>query len=86
MSDGDTHSLSDCERAIDAFARKVTRVPAAMSESDVAVLRRHGLSDRAIYDAAAIASFFNFVNRVALSLGVPLEPDWENMLDRGTLP
>jgi len=38
-------------------------------------LRAAGLPDSAVHDAAAIAAYFNFVNRVALGLGVELEPE-----------
>ncbi|WP_339655962.1 peroxidase-related enzyme [uncultured Salegentibacter sp.] len=38
-------------------------------------LREVGLSDEAILDAALVVSYFNFVNRMVLSLGVELERD-----------
>lgn len=44
-----------------------------MTESDVRALREEGLGDQAIHDAACIVAYFNFVNRVALGLGVELE-------------
>ncbi len=37
-------------------------------------MRAAGLSDAGIHDATAITAYFNFVNRVALGLGVELEP------------
>lgn len=45
-----------------------------MTEGDVSRLRKLGLSDRAINDATQVISFFNYINRVADSLGVDLEP------------
>lgn len=45
-----------------------------MTRADTEDLRAEGLSDAGIHDAAAIVSYFNFVNRIALGLGVELEP------------
>lgn len=38
-------------------------------------LRNAGFNDPAILDAALVVSYFNFVNRIVLSLGVELEQD-----------
>lgn len=45
-----------------------------MTESDVEELRRHGLSDRAIHDLTQVASYFNYINRMADGLGIDPEP------------
>lgn len=45
-----------------------------MALADIEDLRAEGLSDAAIHDGAAIVAYFNFVNRLALGLGVELEP------------
>ncbi len=55
------------------YAIKLTRSPAAITEENIDMLRRAGLEDAAIHSAAAIVSYFNFVNRIALGLGVELE-------------
>jgi uncharacterized peroxidase-related enzyme len=55
------------------FAFKLTQSPGIISEGDVASLRDAGLSDTAIHDLTAIVAYFNFVNRMALGLGVDLE-------------
>ncbi len=39
------------------------------------LLRAVGLSDAAILDATLVISYFNFVNRIVLSLGVDIEQD-----------
>jgi len=52
------------------YAEKLTSAPEAMTESDLAELRAVGLDDRDILDLALIAGYHNFVNRVALGLGV----------------
>ena len=38
-------------------------------------LKQEGLDDRAVLDAALVISYFNFVNRMVLGLGVHLEED-----------
>lgn len=44
-----------------------------MSEQDVERLRENGFDDAAIHDATQIISYFNYINRVADSLGI--EPE-----------
>jgi len=51
-------------------AEKLTSAPSAMTESDLGELRAVGLSDRDILDLTLIVGYFNFVNRIALGLGV----------------
>jgi uncharacterized protein YciW len=41
-----------------------------MTESDLGELRAVGLSDRDILDLSLVVAYFNFVNRIALGLGV----------------
>ncbi len=65
--------LSGADRALCAFAEKLTRTPAAMTPADVDALRAHGFDDRAIHDAVQIIGYFNYINRVADGLGV--EPE-----------
>ena len=51
-------------------AEKLTTAPGAMTESDLGELRAEGLSDADILDITLIVGYFNFVNRIALGLGV----------------
>lgn len=69
-------ALTPRQRALVDYALKLTLRPAEMVEADVAALRAAGLSDAGIHDAAAVAAYFNFVNRIALGLGVSLEEAW----------
>lgn len=56
-----------------AFAEKLTRTPAQMSQDDIRSLRRSGFSDQDIHDIVQIAAYFNYINRVADGLGLPPE-------------
>ena len=56
-------------------AEKLTTAPEAMTESDLGELRAVGLSDEDILDVTLITAYFNFVNRVALGLGVEFTPE-----------
>jgi uncharacterized peroxidase-related enzyme len=53
------------QRAMLDFAVKLTVEPHAIEEADREALRKSGLSDRDIWDIAAVAGFFNMSNRVA---------------------
>ena len=66
-------SLTEQERAMLDYAAKLTRSPAQVTPDDLAQLRRTGFEDRAILQINLIASFFNYINRVADGLGVGRE-------------
>src|SRR6202049_2371077 len=53
------------QRALLDFAVKLTAEPWAIDETDRKAVRDAGLSDRDIWDIAAVAGFFNMSNRVA---------------------
>ena len=51
-----------------------------MAEAHILELRQSGFDDSAIHDAAQVISYFNYINRIADSLNVDLEPHvhaWE---------
>lgn len=60
--------------AILEYAERITRDPATMIEIEIRTLLDRGLSEEAILHAAAIASYFNYINRISDGLGVKLEP------------
>ena len=66
-------ALHAADAALCAFAEAVTRHPASMNETHIAALRTAGFDDRAIHDATQIISYFNYINRIADTLGV--EPE-----------
>lgn len=53
-----------------SYAARLTDKPASITVKDINELREFGLSDKDILDVNLITSYFNFVNRVALGLGV----------------
>ena len=75
-----TAALGAADRALCAFAEKLTREPAGMDSADLDALRGHGFDDAAIHDAVQVVAYFNYINRVADALGVDPEPGiraWE---------
>lgn len=62
--------LASGDRAMLDYAAKLTRDPAAMTAADVDGLRSAGFDDRGILQINLIASWFNYINRVADGLGV----------------
>jgi uncharacterized peroxidase-related enzyme len=65
--------LSDKERTILDYAVQLTKKPSSVQDDDVHTLRQNGCSEQEILDICQIASYFNFVNRMAEGLGVQLE-------------
>lgn len=70
-----TAPLDRRQRPLVAYALKLTQFPHLITEDDINILRRAGISDAAIHDAAAVTAYFNFVNRTASGLGVRLEAE-----------
>jgi alkylhydroperoxidase family enzyme len=61
--------IDDRLRATLAFLEKITLVPGEINTDDIADLRRTGLTDRAILDAAYVCVGFNIIARIADALG-----------------
>jgi alkylhydroperoxidase domain protein len=59
--------------AIVAASVALTTIPMTFGPEHVARLRKAGMDDAAIADIIGAASFFNWANRLMLSLGVPAE-------------
>lgn len=68
-----TAPLNPPDRALCAFAEKLTHRQQEMGRDDVEELRVHGFDDRAIHDAAQVIGYFNYITRLAEALGV--EPE-----------
>jgi uncharacterized peroxidase-related enzyme len=66
--------LSERETAMCDFAVHLTTYPEVHEEKDFTpALKEHGLSDEAVLDVVLVTSYFNFVNRMVMALGVQLE-------------
>lgn len=52
------------------FAVQITEDATRITRDDIEGLKRHGFDDRAILQMTLIASWFNYINRVADALGV----------------
>jgi uncharacterized peroxidase-related enzyme len=61
--------------AILGYATKLTSAPGEVNSDDLEGLREHGLNDLDILRLNLIVSYFNFVNRIALGLGVEFTPE-----------
>ncbi|CAN5840073.1 peroxidase-related enzyme [soil metagenome] len=73
MGESDDDPRTAREKAMCAYATKLTRTPAALEEGDVEALRRAGLDDGEILDLNQVVAYFNYVNRSVLGLGVPVD-------------
>jgi uncharacterized peroxidase-related enzyme len=67
--------LSARERAMLERARSLTLEPGAAQEQHVVGLRAAGLDDEEILHLHLVIAYFNFVNRLALGLGVESTPE-----------
>jgi len=62
--------ISDQERAMLDYVVQITRDATQISPADHDRLRSAGFDDRGILQITLIASWFNYINRVADALGV----------------
>lgn len=67
---GEVPGLSEAERAIMAFSRKVARDATTVTQADVDALRGCGLSDAEIFDVVATAAGRAFFTKLLDGLGV----------------
>jgi uncharacterized peroxidase-related enzyme len=62
--------LSQADRAMLDYTAKLTKEPWRVTSADLEALRRAGFDERGILQINLIASWFNYINRVADGLGV----------------
>jgi uncharacterized peroxidase-related enzyme len=73
------HREADLEvedRAMLDYVVKLTVTPWKVGEADVDRLRGVGFDDVAVLDICQVASYYNYVNRMADGLGVEMESNW----------
>ena len=71
--DWHTAELDEQDRAMLGYVEKLTKNPVSVWKDDMEALRAVGFDDTAILQITLIASFFNYINRVADALGVGRE-------------
>ena len=57
------------------YAKKLTNALETVSESDINLLREYGFSDGEILEINQVTSYFNYVNRSVVGLGVNTDGD-----------
>ena len=62
--------LSEIDMELCHFAKELTQNPNHKNQDSIEQLKKMGISDRAILDATLVISYFNFVNRIVLGLGL----------------
>ena len=65
--------LSDADRALCAYAVKLTLHQHDMSPADLYRLRDHGFDDTAIHDATQVIAYFHDITRIADALCIDQE-------------
>jgi uncharacterized peroxidase-related enzyme len=68
-----TAPITELERTMLDYVVKITKDATKVSPDDHAKLRALGFDDRGILQITLIASWFNYINRVADALGVGRE-------------
>lgn len=69
MEDYRTAPIEPEMKTLLGFAEDVARDASQIRSDDITSLRAAGFSDRAILDAAHVAGFFSYMNRVVQALG-----------------
>ncbi|KPJ53906.1 peroxidase [candidate division TA06 bacterium DG_24] len=75
INDPRSVNLPDRSRLLVDYALTLSLSPEKIDSSDIQALRSSGFSDEDILNINLITSYFCFVNRVALGLGVELTPE-----------
>jgi uncharacterized peroxidase-related enzyme len=70
QDDYKTAAISERDRAMLDYVAQLTRDATGISRQDHERLRAVGFDDRGILQITLIASWFNYINRVADALGV----------------
>jgi len=68
--------LNNVNSRLCRLAQKLTKNPDLIDEeTDIKPLKNTGLTDRALLDAVLVISYFNFVNRIIMGLGVEADEE-----------
>ena len=70
LNDLDNAPISEKDRALYAFIKKMVHDSTSITQNDVDVARKAGWSDEALYDAITVCSLFQFYNNWIDATGV----------------
>ena len=70
LNDLDNAPISEKDRTLYAFIKKMVRASTSITQNDVDVARKAGWSDEALYDAITVCSLFQFYNNWIDATGV----------------
>jgi alkylhydroperoxidase family enzyme len=65
-----------------AYAEKLTREPAAMTDANVEALKVQGFDDAQIWEATFQAAIFNLYTRMADAFGLVPPKKWSSVFER----
>ena len=71
--------IDDKTKRILHFSETITRNSYKIHEGTLQDLRDHGCTDEELFESIAVASLFNFMDRMADALGAPVEGFQEMM-------
>jgi uncharacterized peroxidase-related enzyme len=71
----DFDGITPREETIITYSRELTSNPGSFVNKSINKLKDVGLTDSGILDLTLVVAYFNFVNRIVLSLGVEVEED-----------
>ena len=78
-----TTLIDDRTKAILRFSEKVTRHAYKVTEADIQTLKEHGYTDEDVLEATEVIALFNFLDRIADALGVPMDNVQQAMSKQG---
>jgi len=70
INDNFTELLSDKELALVNYTKKLTLSPSSFKKEDINELKSIGINDGELLEINQVVSYFNYVNRTVLGLGV----------------
>ena len=65
------YELDDKTRTLLGYVSKLTESPSTIDDADIDALRSAGWDEDEIWQATALASFFNFTGRLEAAAGLP---------------
>ncbi|MTI32751.1 carboxymuconolactone decarboxylase family protein [Xanthovirga aplysinae] len=74
LEDIDSAEIEDNLKPLFKYVKKLTLESAKMVQADADAVFQAGWSERALYDAIAVCSLFNFMNRYVDGLGLSVNP------------